>query len=107
MRKELIMRSAIAGVLALGGLTVAGQGFADDMNMGKSMGMGMGMGKPVMKAGYEKCFGIAKAGMNDCAGKAAPHACAGQATMDRDKVDFVYLPKGTCGKISGGSTTAS
>jgi uncharacterized membrane protein len=103
MRKELIMRSAIAGVLALGGLAVAGQGFADDMNMGKSMGMG----KPVMKAGYEKCFGIAKAGMNDCAGKAAPHACAGQATMDRDKVDFVYLPKGTCGKISGGSTTAS
>jgi uncharacterized membrane protein len=100
MGKEHIMRSAIAGVLALGGLAVAGHGFADDMKMG------MG-GKPVMKSGYEKCFGIAKAGMNDCAGKGAPHACAGQATMDRDKVDFVYLPKGTCGKISGGSTTTS
>jgi len=99
MRKDLMMRSAIAGVLALGGLAVAGQGLADDMKMG--------MGKPVMKSGYEKCFGIAKAGMNDCAGKAAPHACAGQATIDRDKVDFVYLPKGTCGKIAGGSTKAS
>ena len=99
MRKELMMRSAIAGVLALGGLAVAGNTLADDMNMG--------MGKPVMKSGYEKCFGIAKAGMNDCAGKNAPHACAGQATMDRDKVDFVYLPKGTCEKISGGSTKAS
>jgi len=95
-----MVRSAIAGVLALGGLTVAGQGFADDMKMG------MG-GKPVMKAGYEKCFGIAKAGMNDCAGKGAPHACAGQASIDRDKVDFVFLPKGSCGKIAGGSTTAS
>lgn len=99
MSKELVMRSAIAGVLALGGLAVAGQGLADDMKMG--------MGKPAMKAGYEKCFGIAKAGMNDCAGKGAPHACAGQATMDRDKVDFVYLPKGSCDKIAGGSTTMS
>jgi uncharacterized membrane protein len=97
MRKEHIMRSAIAGVLALGGLAVAGQGIADDMKMG--------MGKPVMKPGYEKCFGIARAGMNDCAGKGAPHACAGQATMDRDTHDFVYLPAGSCGKISGGTTT--
>ena len=99
MRKDLMMRSAIAGVLALGSLAVAGQSLADDMKMG--------MGKPVMKAGYEKCFGIAKAGMNDCAGKGAPHACAGQATMDKDGHDFVYLPAGTCGKISGGSTKAS
>lgn len=103
MRKEQLLRSAVAGVLALGGLGLAGQGMADDMHMG----MGMKMGKPVMKAGYEKCFGIAKAGMNDCASKGAPHACAGQATMDKDGRDFVYLPAGTCGKIAGGSTTAS
>jgi uncharacterized membrane protein len=96
MHKEHIVRSAIAGVLALGGLALAGQGVADDMKMG--------MGKPMMKSGYEKCFGIAKSGMNDCAGKGAPHACAGQATMDRDKVDFVYLPMGTCSKIAGGTT---
>ena len=99
MRKELMMRSAVAGVLALSGLAMAGQGLADDMKMG--------MGKPVMKAGYEKCFGIAKAGMNDCAGKGAPHACAGQATMDKDGRDFVYLPAGTCSKISGGSITST
>ena len=56
-------------------------------------------------AGSEKCYGIAKASRNDCA--AGAHSCAGQATKDNDKASFVYLPKGACAKISGGTTTAS
>ena len=55
-------------------------------------------------AGSEKCYGIAKAAKNDCA--AGAHSCAGQATKDGDKASFVYLPKGACAKIAGGSTTA-
>ena len=55
-------------------------------------------------AGTEKCYGIAKASRNDCA--AGAHSCAGQATMNNDKASFVYLPKGACAKIAGGSTTA-
>jgi uncharacterized membrane protein len=54
--------------------------------------------------GSEKCYGIAKAGRNDCA--AGVHSCAGQATRPMDKASFVYLPKGACAKIAGGSTTA-
>jgi uncharacterized membrane protein len=54
-----------------------------------------------MPAGYEKCYGVAKAGKNDCA--AGAHSCAGQATSNRDKSSFVFLPKGACGKIAGGS----
>jgi uncharacterized membrane protein len=54
-------------------------------------------------AGSEKCYGIAKAGKNDCA--AGAHSCAGQATANMDKSSFVYLPKGACAKIAGGSTT--
>lgn len=50
----------------------------------------------------EKCFGIAKAGKNDCAVKQSSHSCAGQATKDNDPNDFVALPKGTCDKIVGG-----
>ena len=52
------------------------------------------------KAGMEKCLGIAKAGMNDCGN--SKHACAGQAKNDRDADEWVYVPKGTCGKIAGG-----
>jgi uncharacterized membrane protein len=57
-----------------------------------------------MPAGSEKCYGIAKAAKNDCA--AGAHSCAGQATRDHDKASFVYLPKGACAKIAGGSVKA-
>jgi uncharacterized membrane protein len=55
-------------------------------------------------AGSEKCYAIAKAAKNDCA--AGAHSCAGQATKDHDKASFVYLPKGACAKIAGGSLKA-
>ena len=55
-------------------------------------------------AGSEKCYGVAKASKNDCA--AGAHSCAGQATKDMDKTSFVYLPKGACAKIAGGSLKA-
>ncbi|MFM9845364.1 MAG: DUF2282 domain-containing protein [Dongiaceae bacterium] len=53
-------------------------------------------------AKMEKCFGIAKAGKNDCAGVA--HACAGQSHVDNAMMDFVAVPAGTCEKIVGGMT---
>ena len=53
--------------------------------------------------GSEKCYGIAKAGKNDCA--AGAHSCAGQSTQSSDKASFVYLPAGACSKIVGASTT--
>ena len=53
----------------------------------------------------EKCFGITKAGLNDCAEGA--HSCVGQATRDRDPASFVLLPQGDCLKIAGGKTSAS
>jgi uncharacterized membrane protein len=50
----------------------------------------------------EKCFGIAKTGMNDCASNKSAHACAGHASKNNDPMDFVAVPKGTCDKIAGG-----
>jgi uncharacterized membrane protein len=61
-------------------------------------------GPVAQPSGSEKCYGIAKAGKNDCA--AGVHSCAGQGTKNNDKASFVYLPAGACEKISGGSTTA-
>ena len=55
------------------------------------------------KMEMEKCFGIAKAGMNDCSSDKSSHSCAGQATKNNDPNDFVAVPKGTCGKIAGGT----
>ena len=61
-------------------------------------------GPVAQPAGSEKCYGVAKAAKNDCA--AGAHSCAGQATKDMDKTSFVYLPKGACAKIAGGSLKA-
>lgn len=54
---------------------------------------------------WEKCAGVAKAGKNDC-GVAGKHGCAGQATKDGDPKEWVYVPKGTCGKLVGGEVKA-
>jgi len=51
----------------------------------------------------EKCYGVAKAGKNDCASGA--HACAGQSSKDKSPKEFISLPKGTCERIVGGSLT--
>ncbi len=56
------------------------------------------------KPELEKCYGVSKAGKNDCASPA--HACAGQSKVDASGKDFVAVPKGTCEKISGGSLVA-
>lgn len=80
-QKDLAIRSAIAGVLALG-LSIGSQAaFA-------------------AKGDMEKCSGIVKAGKNDCG--SANNACAGTAKTDHDKEAWILVPKGTCEKIAGG-----
>ena len=49
----------------------------------------------------EKCYGIVKAGKNDC--QTNSNACAGTAKKDGQKEAWLYLPKGSCEKIVGGS----
>ena len=56
---------------------------------------------PVPTYPPEKCFGIAKAGLNDC--QTATHSCAGTATKDMDGASWIYVPAGTCNKIAGAS----
>lgn len=56
--------------------------------------------KPSYK--YEKCYGMVKAGENDCFGPA--NACGGTAKKDNDPQAWIYVPAGTCKKITGGST---
>ena len=49
----------------------------------------------------EKCFGIAKAGKNDC--QTATSSCAGTSKKDAQTDAWLSVPKGTCEKIAGGS----
>ena len=52
-------------------------------------------------ANSEKCYGVSKAGKNDCAGGA--HACAGQSSKDGSGKEFIKVPKGTCERLVGGT----
>ena len=58
---------------------------------------------PAMAASKEKCYGIALAGQNDCATKTS--SCAGTSKVDNQGDAFIAVPKGLCGKITGGSLT--
>lgn len=52
-------------------------------------------------AAKEKCYGVSKAGQNDCASRNGSHSCAGQAKKDNDPNDWRYVAKGTCTKMGG------
>ena len=53
------------------------------------------------KEGKEKCYGVAKAGQNDCGSADGSHGCAGQAKVDNDKNEWKHVAKGTCVKAGG------
>jgi uncharacterized membrane protein len=55
------------------------------------------------KTENEKCYGIVKAGKNDC--QTATSSCAGTSRTDGQKDAWIAVPKGTCEKIVGASTT--
>jgi uncharacterized membrane protein len=83
MDKQVFIRTALASALAFGALSAAHAG-------------------PVAAdSSKEKCYGIAKAGANDCASATGSHSCAGTATKDNDKGDWKYVDKGTCDKMGG------
>lgn len=52
--------------------------------------------------GMDKCYGIVKAGLNDCGN--AKHNCAGEAKIDGSKDEWMLMPTGLCKKIVGGQT---
>lgn len=90
-----IITSAITAVLAMNVTSAALPVYAADANDQPSMGGEV--------QGFEKCYGIAKAGQNDCG--TASHSCAGESKTNNDKEAWVYVPTGLCDRIVGGSKT--
>ena len=62
------------------------------------------MAAPVAAQDKEKCYGISKAGQNDCASLSGSHSCAGQSKVDMDKTEWKYVAKGTCKDMKGLTT---
>jgi uncharacterized membrane protein len=58
---------------------------------------------PAKRPPQEKCYGISKMGYNDCS--TASHDCSNESKKDSDPAEWLWVPKGTCAKIVGGSTT--
>lgn len=87
MKSATMLASAVAAAVSLAAANAASAG-------------------PAPKPGYdyEKCYGISKAGTNDC--QTATHSCAGTSTVDNAPDSWIYVPTGTCAKIVGGSPTA-
>lgn len=83
-KKNIIISSAIASVLALAAAPAA-------------------MADMATPDGMEKCYGIAKKGMNDCGTAGA--SCAGSAVKDNQGDAFLLMPAGLCQRIVGGSLT--
>ena len=88
MNYQSTIQAAIAGALALGFAATSA----------------VAAGPVTPQPGQEKCYGVAKAGQNDCG--TAKHACAGLgAKADHDPNEWKYVSKGSCEKM-GGKTTA-
>ncbi|PYO23169.1 MAG: signal peptidase [Candidatus Rokuibacteriota bacterium] len=83
-KTNLLIASAVAAVLTIPLVSAAQSGPAP---------------KPKFEA--EKCFGIAKAGKNDC--QTANSSCAGTSKRDNQGDAWIYIPAGSCDKVVGGS----
>lgn len=82
MKQETIIRTALASLFALGAT-------------------GSLLTQAADSEAKEQCFGVAKAGKNDCSTAKTPHSCAGLAKVDNDPNEFVYVKTGTCIKMGG------
>jgi uncharacterized membrane protein len=85
MNKHALIASALAAAIA-----------------GPSLLFAQPAAEPTFKA--EKCYGIAKAGKNDCA-STGNNSCAGTAKADADPRAWIYVPAGYCERIVDGSLT--
>ena len=83
---KTIIKATVTGILALATVLPASQVMA----------------VPEQPKNWEKCAGISKAGANDCGSLDGKHGCSGQATVDNDPNEWIYVPQGTCTKITGG-----
>ena len=106
MNKKVLFGSAIAAAISMTVMNLPSASAQDDATMAKMKAMQeAALAAATTDAAPQKCYGIAKAGKNDCA--AGPGtSCAGTSTTDGQKNAWAYVISGSCEKIVGGSLTA-
>ena len=67
-----------------------------------AVGLSVAGGQALAAKKMEKCYGVVKAGQNDC--QTNTSSCAGTSTVDGQKDAFVLVPTGTCERLVGGAT---
>lgn len=95
--------NAISAILAISVISVGEVALAET-KANNEAGQEMAHNMPPIP-GMERCYGIAKAGLNDCG--TATHNCAGESKVDNDKNEWILVPTGLCEKIVGGSGHSS
>jgi len=78
MDQKALVAAAVAGLFALGA-----------------------QGAAWAQKDQEKCWGVAKAGQNDCGSNKTSHSCAGQSKKNYDPNDFKVVKAGTCLEMGG------
>ena len=66
-----------------------------------ALGLASASAHAAEEKGKEKCYGIVKAGQNDCSNLSGSHSCAGQAKTEMDANEWKYVAKGTCKDLKG------
>jgi uncharacterized membrane protein len=85
-----ISKAYIASVI---GACIAAAGCADQVAALKKS-------HAIARGAPEACYGISRAGHNDC--KTDSNVCAGWSRHNSDQRAYIYLPSGTCERIVGG-----
>lgn len=79
MSKKSLGVASIAGAVAMAAVTFAAT--------------------PAAAQAKEKCYGISKAGQNDC--QTASSSCAGTSKVDNQPDAWKYVPAGSCAGAGG------
>ena len=83
MNSRLILTTAITSALA------------------SALALGLAGPAAAQAKAKEKCYGIAKAGQNDCANLSGSHTCAGQSKAEMAADEWRYVAAGTCKEMKG------
>jgi uncharacterized membrane protein len=89
MSNKLIL-NAITTALMLGAASMSLPILADTESMGDT------------SSGMERCYGVSRAGQNDCG--TGSYKCAGESKVDADRQAWINMPTGLCHRIVGGTT---
>ncbi len=87
-KKDVLITAAVSSLFGIGALVLSTQAGA----------------QADPQPGADKCYGVVKAGQNDCAG--AGHTCQGQATADGSAEEWIFVPAGTCERLVDGNLTS-